>query len=157
MAEASALAALGGVYAVEGFVEQLEKRPVAPRLMPAPSMDQLALEHILETGLEVVRESLRHLHRPRHIWATRPGLAKLGAWNLEFPSKFLFEIGKLFAHLPRAQWKAPAAQIQRRLLRDFNKPIEQVAQWEPMAAYCPDGSRRMFAQWPLPECMRDDE
>ena len=63
MAEASALAALGGVYAVEGFIEHLQQRPVPRRLMPAPSLDQLALNHILETGLEVVRESLRHLHR----------------------------------------------------------------------------------------------
>ena len=154
-------AALGGVFAIKGFVEQLQLRPVPQRLLATnPSKNTLALEHILVTGLDVVRETLRSKHHP-HIWATRPGFARLGLWNLEFPNAFLFEIGLQFAHLPRTQW--PRVQQDgvclalQHLRNDFDKPIETIANWELMDARYPNGSRRMFAQWPLPEDMRRDE
>ena len=143
---AAALTLGGGVCAVEGFVDQMQQRPVPQRLLSETlTPRQVALEHILATGLDVVRE-----HLPRHIYAVRPGFAKLGKWNLEFSNAYLFEVGLQFAYLPRAQWPS-------RLLTGFDKPIEDVAEWEPMDAYWPDGTHRMFAQWPLPEDMQEQE
>ena len=148
---ALALALGGGVRAVEGFVDQMQQqqRLLSETLTPESSEPltpkSSALELILEKGLDVVRE-----HLPRHIYAVRPGFAKLGKWNLEFPNAYLIEVGLQFAYLPRAQWPS-------RLLTGFDKPIEDVAEWEPMDAYWPDGTHRMFAQWPLPEDMQEQE
>ena len=99
----------------------------------------------MATGLDVVRE-----HLPPHIYAVRPGFAKLGKWNLEFSNAYLFELGLQFAHLPRAQWPRRLAEDEPELLTVFDKPIESAAQWEPMDAYWPDGTHRMRAQWPRP-------
>ena len=160
---AAALALGGGVFAVEGFVDQMQQRPVPQRLLSETlTPERMALEHILATGLDVVREHLRSKHLPRHIYAVRPGFAKLSKWNLEFPNAYLFEVGLQFAHLPRAQWPSRLAEDEQEvclqhLLTDFDKPIEAVAEWEPMDAYWPDGTHRMFAQWPLPEDMQEQE
>ena len=151
----------GGVCSAEGFVDQLQQRPVPSRVLSkAVTQSQLAMEPILATGLDVVRDYLRFKHLPRHIYAVRPGFAKLGKWNLEFPNAYLIEVGVLFADLPRAQWQRRLEEHEQEvclqhLLKDFNKPMETVAEWQPMDAYWPDGTRRMFAQWPLPEDMKE--
>lgn len=148
---AAALALGGGVCAVQGFVDhQMRKLPVPKRLSEPLTPERRALELILEKGIDVVREYLSSKHLLQHIYAVRPGFAKLGKWNLEFPNAYLFEVGLQFAYLPRAQWPS-------RLLTGFDKPIEDVAEWEPMDAYWPDGTHRMFAQWPLPEDMQEQE
>ena len=158
--DGSALALGGGVRAVEGFVDRMQQQqrllsepltPESSETLTPESSETLtpkssALELILEKGLDVVREYLSL----QQIYAVRPGFAKLGKWNLEFPNAYLIEVGLQFAYLPRAQWPS-------RLLTGFDKPIEDVAEWEPMDAYWPDGTHRMFAQWPLPEDMQEQE
>ena len=160
---AAALALGGGVCAVEGFVEQLQQRPVPESLFSETltlTQRQVDLEHILATGIDVVREYLRSKHLARRIWAMRPGFPKLGKWNLEFPNAYLFEVGLQFSHLSRAQWQQRLDEDEQEvclqhLLNDFDKPIETVAKWEPMNAYCLDGTRRMFARWSMPEDMKE--
>ena len=153
MAMDGSAAALGsGVRAVEGFVDRMQQQqrllsePLTPESSETLTPKSSALELILEKGLDVVREYLSL----QQIYAVRPGFAKLGKWNLEFPNAYLIEVGLQFAYLPRAQWPS-------RLLTGFDKPIEDVAEWEPMDAYWPDGTHRMFAQWPLPEDMQEQE